>query len=651
MWFMPPSPVPADPGWDEDPAWLDRDPMTADEREAWLDRLCQLDDDPCDAPQEYWDPEASAPPPGQDELTPAELAGIAEAAADEMLALDAASTGRRGPGQAGSARVFPGASDSRAAGFGTGMAWDVMPGCAQLGVAADAAVDGGGPADSFSGAADHELVGLVCAWDRLEAHAAARKLAAIAEVFRRNPEDGFEPETGQMPQVVHEFTRDQLAFALGESRVAADWLLTVAWHLGTRLGATLEALTDGEITRGKAELIVRLTQYLSDDEAKAVEAKILGRAGRLTPGGLRSAVARAVMEVAPKTARQRRQTAAKFARVERWAEDSGNAALMGRELPPDEVLACDQRICWWAGELRKAGLAGGMDELRARAYLDLLLGKDSRPRDSQAAGIASQHTGGGDAADGADQPPGTGPAGGPAGTGAGGFAGRVTLTVPLDTAAGLADRPGELGGHGPVDPWLARDLLNAAAASPRTTWCVTVTDQHGHAVGHGCARSEPKRTRKRQGPGPPPGGAGFSFTSASRDGPPGGYGTWRLRTPGGGPDLIVAIDSLGTDPCEHRHEARGHDPGVRLRHLSQVRHATCTSPVCRRAAGQCDFEHNTPFEAGGRSCLCNAGPKCRYDHRLKQQPGWTVDQLPDGTFRWTTPAGRSYDTEPTRYPI
>ena len=32
-------------------------------------------------------------------------------------------------------------------------------------------------------------------------------------------------------------------------------------------------------------------------------------------------------------------------------------------------------------------------------------------------------------------------------------------------------------------------------------------------------------------------------------------------------------------------------------------------------------------------------------------PGWTVDQLPDGTFRWTTPAGRSYDTEPTRYPI
>jgi Domain of unknown function (DUF222) len=615
--------------------------MTAAEREAWLDRLCAQDDDPFDAPQEYWDPESCVPPPGQDELTEQELAGARAAAGDEMLALDAASTGRRGPGQAGSARVFPGESASRAAGFGTGMAWDVTPGCAQLAVAADAALDAGDDSgDSFGGVADHELVGLVCAFDRAEAHMAARKLVALAEVFRRNPQDGFEPGPGQMPAVVHEFTRDQLALALGESRAAADWLLTVAWHLATRLGATLDALAGGVITRGKAELIVRLTVYLSDEEAGAVEAKVLDRAGRLTPGGLRSALARAVMEVAPGKARQRRETAAKFARVERWAEDSGNAALMGRELPPDEVLACDQRIAWWAGELKKAGLEGGMDELRARAFLDLVLGKDSRPRDPQAADAAGQDGGA------AQQPPGAGPADGAAG----GFAGRVTLTVPLGTAAGLADRPGELAGLGPVDPWLARDLAAAAARNPKTTWCVTVTDEHGHAVGHGCARPEPKGHRKRAGPGPP-GGAGFSFTPASRDGPPGGYGTWRLRIPGGGPDLIVAIDTLDTQDCEHRYEARGHDPGVKLRHLSQVRHATCTSPICRRPASQCDFEHNIPYEAGGRSCLCNGGPKCRHDHRLKQQPGWKVDQLPDGTFRWTTRSGRSYDTEPTRYPI
>ncbi len=172
------------------------------------------------------------------------------------------------------------------------------------------------------------------------------------------------------------------------------------------------------------------------------------------------------MDVAPEKAKKQREDAQKDARVERWAEDSGNAALMGRELPPDEVLAADQRITAWAHELRKAGLEGGMDELRARAYLDLLLDKDSRP---QPEGRPAQED-----------------------VAAGGFAVRGTLTVPLADLTGLADRPGEMGGIGPIDPWLARDLAAAAARNPRTSWCVTVTDEHGHAVGHGCARSEPK---------------------------------------------------------------------------------------------------------------------------------------------------------------
>jgi hypothetical protein len=331
------------------------------------------------------------------------------------------------------------------------------------------------------------------------------------------------------------------------------------------------------------------------------------------------------MEVAPGKARKRREQAAKDARVERWLEDSGNAALMGCELPPDEVLAADQRITWWAHELKKAGLDGGMDQLRARAYLDLLLGKDSRPHP---AAISS----------------------GPAGAVPAGFVGRVNLVAPLATLTRLADRPGELAGLGPIDPWLARDLAAAAARNPKTTWCVTVTDAKGHAIGHGCTRPEPKSNRKRAGPGPP-GGAMFSFTPARRDGPPGGYGTWRLRIPGNGPDLIVTLNPLTTQDCDHRYQATSHDPGVKLKHLIQVRHAACTSPVCRRPAAQCDVEHNTPYEAGGRTCLCNTGPKCRHDHRLKQHPKWTVDQLSDGTFRWTTPAGRTYDSEPTRYPI
>jgi hypothetical protein len=592
---MSPEPVPTDPGWGEHLAWLDRDP----ERDSWLDRAREHDEPPGDEEDGYFP-----------ELTPDELAGIREAAADELLAMEAATTGRRGPGQPGSARVFPGESSSPAAGFGPGMSLDVVPGCAGLALSADAA----GEDDRFAGVSEGELVGVVCAWDRVEAHAAARKLAAIAELARRNPEPGD-----------GEFTADELANALAESRTRAYALLGTADHLDTHLPGTRAALRDGTISMSKAQIIANATGLLDPAEARAAEQEVLDRAARLTPGGLRAAIARAVIEAAPGKAKERRETAARFARVERWAEDSGNAALMGRELPPDEVLAADERITAWAKELKAAGLDGGMDEIRARAYLDLILGKDSRP--------------GQDGAEPAAQP--QAPAG---------FAGRVTLTVPLATLTDLAGRPGELSGLGPVDPWLARDLVTAAATSSRTTWCVTVTDGQGHAVGHGCARPEPKRHGKRAGPGPP-GGAGFSFTPASRDGPPGGYGAWRLRTPGPGPDLIITLEPLATDPCDHRHETSRHDPGARLRHLAQVLHATCTSPVCRRPARQCDFEHNTPHESGGRTCLCNGGPKCRHDHRLKQHPRWKVDQLPDGTFQWTTPSGRTYTTEPTRYPI
>src|SRR5690242_9384766 len=182
---MPPSPVPADPGWDQDLAWLDRDP----EREVWLARAREHDE-----------------PPGEEEddgnfepFTAEELAEIEEAAADELLAVTAATTGRRGPGQPGSARVFPGESSSRAAAFGPGMVLDVLPGCAGLAVAAEAAVE-----DGLAGVSEAELIGVMCAWDRVEAHAHARKLAVIAEVARRSP--------GELDQ---EFTADELACALG----------------------------------------------------------------------------------------------------------------------------------------------------------------------------------------------------------------------------------------------------------------------------------------------------------------------------------------------------------------------------------------------------------------------------------------------------
>ena len=678
-------PVPADPGPDDlaadypelgSPHWR-LVPQSPDWPE-WMDDAHAADEDPGDL-EEYEDPD-NAPPSGLDDeqlavllaearQVTADQARAAKAAARRgqtavLAALEAVSAGRRGPGMPGSAESFSGEYPSPAAGFATGKPLDVAPGCATLGLFAE---DAAGDDDRYAGASDDELLGVICARDRAEAAMAAGKHAAVAELIRRRAAPSCALEgPPQMPAGWDEFTPRELGAALGVSAGDAEEILGLAQTLEVHLPGTKAAFRAGIINHDKAEIIAWATALLDPAEARAAEAMVLDRAGSLTPAQLRAAIRRAVMEVNPDKARQRREHMARRTRVERWAEDSGNAGLAGRELPPAEVLAADQRVTAWAKELRKAGLDGNMDQLRARAYLDILLGTDSRPLVSGPDGTPGTGT---PEAPGIPNPAGTrhapdtrqaatpAPAGPVAGVIPPGFAGRATLTIPATTLLDLADRPGEMAGIGPVDPDLARDLASAAARNPRSTWCLTVTDSQGHAIGHGCARPAPADRATRRKPGAPagpdpPGGARFTFTPADQPGPPGGYGTWRFSTGiPGQRDLLIQIGPIPIGDCDHRHQARGHDPGVMLRHLTQVRHATCTGPGCRTPSARADFEHNIPYEAGGRTCLCNGNPKCRFDHRLKQHPRWKAEQLPSGEVRWTTTSGRQYVVEPTRYPI
>jgi hypothetical protein len=274
------------------------------------------------------------------------------------------------------------------------------------------------------------------------------------------------------------------------------------------------------------------------------------------------------------------------------------------------------------------------------------------------------------------------------------------MTIPLATLLGLAERPGEAAGFGPLDPALARAMATAAATHPATTWCLTATDQDGHPTAHGCAR--PTRwagpgpgSGHRTGPdsgtggqttGPPPPGTSSSGGRGRRgprgrdggpdnrppdghgrpgtrprgrdggpdNGPPdghGGYGIWRLRPVDHGLDLTINLEPLAVSDCDHRHETTSHDPSDKLRHLIHIRDGECTWPPCRRSARRCDFEHAIPWEAGGRTCACNAGARCRHHHHQKQAPGWRLDQHRPGHHTWTTPSGRQYTTGPTSYPV
>ena len=94
----------------------------------------------------------------------------------------------------------------------------------------------GGDDDRFNGVSDDELLGIICAADRCEAAASALKHTAVAALIRRRPASGCTPQgPAGMPEAWDEFTRAELAPALGESRYAVDGLLDLAHDLTVKL--------------------------------------------------------------------------------------------------------------------------------------------------------------------------------------------------------------------------------------------------------------------------------------------------------------------------------------------------------------------------------------------------------------------------------
>ncbi len=259
-------------------------------------------------------------------------------------------------------------------GFGSGEALDVLEPCPSLAAMADGVTRDGRMAELD----DDELVGVLRAWRRLESWSAAGTFAAVAELARRRPADGAAPASpGGFPELMSEFVSDEVAAALVLTGQAASTCLDLALDLATRLPGTARALRAGIIDYLKARIIAEATRVLSDADARAVEEMVLPGAGGQTSGRLRAALAKAVLAVDPEAAARRRELAEKDPRVRRWREDAGTAALAGYSLPAAEVLEADQAITSRALDLRAAGVPGTLEELRARAYLDALLGRDS----------------------------------------------------------------------------------------------------------------------------------------------------------------------------------------------------------------------------------------------------------------------------------
>jgi hypothetical protein len=103
--------------------------------------------------------------------------------------------------------------------------------------------------------------------------------------------------------------------------------------------------------------------------------------------------------------------------------------------------------------------------------------------------------------------------------------------------------------------------------------------------------------------------------------------------------------------CAHSGASELYRPPPRMRELIAARDGTCRYITCGQPAWRTDLDHTEPWHKGGLTCSCNLGGCCRTHHKLKQRPGWSLDQPEGGVFRWTTPAGRTYVTRPDLYPV
>jgi hypothetical protein len=605
--------------------------------------------------------------------------------------------------------------DDRLAGFAKDGEWDTCPPSAALAAVLEAA---SGNEWRCPGATRDEMFGLLRQWAALESWAVAAKLGILRALIREEdqPLPGGDHH-GDLPDGWTKSLTHEVALALVMPPQSAEKLMWTAWDLHALRPGIGALLADGTLTYAKARAVDDALAVLADEDAAKAEAMIVPHLAGKTYGQTEKLALQAAITVDPGSATRRREDAERNqARVALRRDPSGAASLAGYDLPADETLAAHANVCARASCYQDSGVFAGvrMDQFRALAYLDILNGIPAAARIARGqppAGLGATNTDGPDGPDGnaagsggaadpgghisdagpdREDPEDPGPSGGPGGIHPGGGPQSdgspsdgasppprlADLVLPLSTLLGLADRPGEGHGLGPLDPDLCRALAAAAANSRHSTLCVTVTDPGGIAIGHGCARRNKPQADPAHGPPRalaalparvnltitaarlaglarttgPPGRVPWAFTRIADPGPPGGYGTWELALPDGR-QLTVRLESVPTSECDHRHESHAYKPNATLRHLVQVRDQECTFPTCSRHATESDFEHALPYDKGGRTCGCNAGARSRRCHQVKQSKGWNVTQPRPGWHRWQTPSGRVYAQGPKRYPV
>jgi Domain of unknown function (DUF222) len=261
----------------------------------------------------------------------------------------------------------------------------------------------GGPVEKLSADCCLTVLGWVA---REKSRLDALVVRTQARFAAQRPPD--EKDAGGVERGFSEFAPDELAAELRMSTGTARNQLDLAVALLSRLPGTLAALEAGEIDLRRAKAVAEVTAPLSDEQAAAVETRVLARGGRGSHEAFRRAVRTAVLAVDPDGAEQRRQRQRRLRSVQYRPADDGLAEMVA-VLPAEHAAAIHQRITSLALHAAGPGDPRSLDERRADVLVDLLLGANREQVTTE-----------------------------------------IHVVVPVTTLMGIADQPGELAGYGPI---------------------------------------------------------------------------------------------------------------------------------------------------------------------------------------------------------
>ncbi|HUF95067.1 MAG TPA: DUF222 domain-containing protein [Acidimicrobiia bacterium] len=296
----------------------------------------------------------------------------------------------------------------------------------------------------------HDQVLVLQAHQKMASHYAARVYQNIAELADVMVEFDGDVEFGLDAAAM------ELRAALRLTRRMAEVEIDFAHVLKHRLPAVGQALWSGEIDVRRARVLVNGTEHLSDSHARQVIDEVIGRAPQLTTGELRSKVQKLCLEIEPEAAKKRYESALEEHRLVREPTVDGTANIILSDISSVRASAAFDHINSLAESLRVPGETRTMDQLRADIALDLICGDSAHQTKRN---------------------------------------GTVNIHVDLETLAGLADRPGELAGFGPVIADIARQVADERKES---NWRYRVTDPDtGMPVHIGTTRRRPDARQQR----------------------------------------------------------------------------------------------------------------------------------------------------------